>query len=825
MTGTMDAGDTRDAWRSKLPSPATPPELEVRRNRFKDLWADLPQCTVLAAPPGWGKTTWLEQASRAQGGQAITWVRDPEALLELYTGLVPTPEDAPNPLDGTSQRNEIVFVDDMEGALAKDKTLWKAALGLSRIPGTKVVVACYDPPPDHSDILVIDERTLAFTKSEIEKLSKLVSARGNHADMFAFNKWSRGCPWLLGREAQKQWSEVEEWGWHAAELSPDQAFRESFPEEPGFWDSKVGRAFNAAHGLPRFTEEALTFLVPDTKDSPLFERMGVWPTFEKTVDQESGEDALKWTTEAWRVAQRQLTEKDQQKLFEAALAAERERGSLIGELFTLLTLGRVEEAEQFAETNLRRLLLFAGPELDRAVLEAPLDPANHPALSLLRAELRRRHEGDTKSTKFLAQAAADAFSQRSSRGVFGEFARASLVSFAAVSAGDRPEAQRFLRSTLKLADAFQSGWGTLGAKEKRLIADHLYLAYWAAIQLDDHEAAGTLAELLVRAVDPADRIAPLEQVSAATQADLDGRRLEGQGSAGPAGLHSNAVSLRDLQEGRDEEAVGRFRMLAGMKTRPSRSALDALELLVKAIAGPPGFSARTVDSAVNRSVNLWGGEPSSFVAWAAIVACSTIQSGRPAAKYQRLTGQKDAFGLLAKIGWQQWSGEHRAALETIEELSALPLPPRFDVLARVLQAASLEQTGRETLALRILESALQTEHEAQLMRFAFRLVPEDVARTLLKQMQKGSAFAAEVAKRMSDDARPVRWVTHANLTPAETEVLDLLRRGSSNEEIAEARFVAVGTVRNQLKSIYKKLGVSSRSQAVEAAYERGVFYK
>ena len=52
------------------------------------------------------------------------------------------------------------------------------------------------------------------------------------------------------------------------------------------------------------------------------------------------------------------------------------------------------------------------------------------------------------------------------------------------------------------------------------------------------------------------------------------------------------------------------------------------------------------------------------------------------------------------------------------------------------------------------------------------------------------------------------------LTGSEQEVLALLMRGASNEEIGRARGRSVKTVANQLASIFVKLGVQSRTEAV-----------
>lgn len=59
------------------------------------------------------------------------------------------------------------------------------------------------------------------------------------------------------------------------------------------------------------------------------------------------------------------------------------------------------------------------------------------------------------------------------------------------------------------------------------------------------------------------------------------------------------------------------------------------------------------------------------------------------------------------------------------------------------------------------------------------------------------------------------------LTPRESEVLALITQGMTNDQIARRVYLSVNSVKSYIRSTYRKIGVSSRAQAVLWGVEHG----
>lgn len=96
---------------------------------------------------------------------------------------------------------------------------------------------------------------------------------------------------------------------------------------------------------------------------------------------------------------------------------------------------------------------------------------------------------------------------------------------------------------------------------------------------------------------------------------------------------------------------------------------------------------------------------------------------------------------------------------------------------------------------------------------------EDLYAAVRSAASGRSVLAPSVADSLM---RNLRVPEQQSLSSREVEVLELVRRGKSNKQIAHSLHVSEATVKTHLIHAFGKLGVDDRTAAVSVALERGI---
>ena len=102
--------------------------------------------------------------------------------------------------------------------------------------------------------------------------------------------------------------------------------------------------------------------------------------------------------------------------------------------------------------------------------------------------------------------------------------------------------------------------------------------------------------------------------------------------------------------------------------------------------------------------------------------------------------------------------------------------------------------------------------------------PAQLLQAIAEASQGGAPMSPEIARKvvtLFQTVRPRVDVAH-DLTPQELRLLRFLAEGHSYESAAANLNVSVNTVRNYVRSVYDKLHVHSKSEAVSKALRRGI---
>jgi NarL family two-component system response regulator LiaR len=102
--------------------------------------------------------------------------------------------------------------------------------------------------------------------------------------------------------------------------------------------------------------------------------------------------------------------------------------------------------------------------------------------------------------------------------------------------------------------------------------------------------------------------------------------------------------------------------------------------------------------------------------------------------------------------------------------------------------------------------------------------PEELVQAIRQTYRGEAALHPSIATKLLQEVgrHPKQAKSVDPLTERELDVLKLVARGMSNQEIAEALVVSEATVRTHVSSILAKLHLASRTQAALYAVQEGI---
>ncbi|MER6124584.1 LuxR C-terminal-related transcriptional regulator [Streptomyces sp. NPDC001795] len=221
-------------------------------------------------------------------------------------------------------------------------------------------------------------------------------------------------------------------------------------------------------------------------------------------------------------------------------------------------------------------------------------------------------------------------------------------------------------------------------------------------------------------------------------------------------------------------------------------------------------------------------EPSPWVndRTAVTMSHAYLADGRPQAAREvlRAEGSTGPESLVAAARARIATGEGEAARDL---LAALPTGhgegPAITVRALLARAQAADALGDDSEAQRLVARALSVARPERLRRPFLESGPwlRRLARRRPPLTQGHEWLSASLAGRPPSAAVPDDGPAPPTepLSEREHEVLERLAQMMSTEEIATDLYLSVNTVKTHLKSLYRKLGATRRSEAVRRARE------
>jgi two-component system NarL family response regulator len=127
------------------------------------------------------------------------------------------------------------------------------------------------------------------------------------------------------------------------------------------------------------------------------------------------------------------------------------------------------------------------------------------------------------------------------------------------------------------------------------------------------------------------------------------------------------------------------------------------------------------------------------------------------------------------------------------------------VIFKALKAGAKGYVSKD-VSISVLIKAIQSVHQGELW---------------VERKKMARFFDREAVSNPGRGGRPAIKEKEI-LTPREKEILNILTSGCTNKEIAKDLFISEKTVKSHLNSIFKKLNISRRVQAILYAIERGM---
>jgi DNA-binding CsgD family transcriptional regulator len=106
-----------------------------------------------------------------------------------------------------------------------------------------------------------------------------------------------------------------------------------------------------------------------------------------------------------------------------------------------------------------------------------------------------------------------------------------------------------------------------------------------------------------------------------------------------------------------------------------------------------------------------------------------------------------------------------------------------------------------------------------------RFVPLESKNHILLPQEKAWSVLRKELDDFLDADEPIETAPSgelSSLTAREAQILDRVARGLNNREIAQLLRISEKTVRNHLTTVFSKLGLASRAQAIVAARKAGL---